>query len=39
MLVDDTAAVYTFIKIMATSYMESMRNGLGFISLIESLSI
>ena len=33
MLLDDTAAVYTLIKIMVTSYMESMSNGLDFIFL------
>lgn len=36
MLLDDTAAVYTFIKIMVTSYMESMSNGPDFIFLTRS---
>lgn len=33
MLLNDPAAVHTFITIMATSYMEPMSNGLDFISL------
>lgn len=33
MFLDDPAAVYTFIKIMVTSYMESMSNGLDYIFL------
>ncbi|MED6250887.1 hypothetical protein ATANTOWER_014147 [Ataeniobius toweri] len=33
MLLNDPAAVHTFITIMATSYMKPMSNGLDFISL------